>query len=411
MLKTKQEKIDYIRKLEDEGVTDHEIKKIIEKTFNVKKSRRNEIFREIFTGIKLEEEFISPNLSNKIDKQDKVVEYVTELSNLEDVLAEIGVDLNIWEVDHYAIETRPQKDAKDKFQFKVSFKKKSINLDVIEKVFCDAIQSHIVPKFIYNPVSKDRDCLYVLNIQDLHLSKLAWSKENGAKDYDLKIAKEVFLNAVESLMAKVPRNRVEEVIVICGSDFFQVDNDKSSTTAGTIVDSDSRIVKIFEEGVKLLSETVEKIAMDYKVRVVCFPGNHDANISMYAGYFLSAWFRDHKNVVVDNSPKTRKYYGYGDTLLGFLHGNEEKQKDVPLLVMRENQSTISQYKFIEVLSGHFHSEGVVENNGIKCRTASSLSSEDAWHTRKGYWGNIRVSQGLLYAKIGGIQAIYYSDPV
>jgi hypothetical protein len=211
-------------------------------------------------------------------------------------------------------------------------------------------------------------------------------------------------------MNKVPKERVEEIIVICGSDFFQCDQE-GTTTAGTFVDTDSRLSKSFEEGVNLLTKTIEHLAQNHKVRVMCYGGNHDASISLYAGYYIHAWFKNHTNVIVENGPKPRKYYGYGNTFLAFVHGNEEKPADLPLLIMRENQSEISKYKYIECLSGHYHAEGTSEKNGVKLRTASSLSAEDFWHTKKGFWGNIRTSQGILYQREFGIEAIYYSKPV
>ena len=79
--------------------------------------------------------------------------------------------------------------------------------------------------------------------------------------------------------------------------------------------------------------------------------------------------------------------------------------------MRENMETISKYKYIECLTGHLHTEGVVEKNGIKLRTAPSLSGTDSWHAKKGYVENIRTSQGILYNKESGIEAIYYSNPI
>ena len=49
MLNTLEQKKDYVRSLrKDQNLTDREIRKIIAKTFKVKKSRTNEIFRELF---------------------------------------------------------------------------------------------------------------------------------------------------------------------------------------------------------------------------------------------------------------------------------------------------------------------------------------------------------------------------
>ncbi len=329
-----------------------------------------------------------------------------DIRTLEELIAYTNTDTDKWEAKKFSVTSW-----KGDFGAKAEFVKKEAENNVkllLEKFVEDS--SHFAPaRFLYQTPSKDKDCLYVLNIQDLHLAKLAWDKETG-NSYNIEIAKEVFNNAVNDLMWKAPRERIEEVIVICGSDFFQCDNE-GATTSGTYVDTDSRLTRAFEEGVNLLTSTIEDLAQDFKVRVMCYPGNHDTKISFYAGHYLSAWFKNHENVFIDSSPKSRKYYGYGKTLLSFTHGNEEKISSLALIILREQMAEISKYKYIEALTGHFHTESVTEQNGVKIRVASSLSAEDSWHKKKGFSGNIRTSQGLLYNKENGIEAIYYSTPV
>lgn len=409
-----------------------EVRKQIGKIWNLKKTARNEKWWKIFGGgLKYREKaskimreagiigeannktsrtlksVASPQVNISGDKAIAEVKNSKVIYTLEELVKVCGINLDEWNVSKFVANSYG-----DNFQAKAEFTKKKEKKDLqnLLEHFVEEADNFAPQKFFFDAPSKDKDCLYVLNIQDLHLSKLAWSKENNAKDYDISIAKQVFTDAVNDLMKKVPKERVEEIIVICGSDFFQCDRE-GTTTAGTFVDTDSRISKSFEEGVGLLTKTIEQLAISHKVRVMCYPGNHDDQISMYAGYYLGAWFKNHANVTVDNGPKPRKYYGYGNTLLAFVHGNEEKAAQLPLLIMRENMDTVSKYKYIECLSGHYHSESVSEQNGVKLRTAPSLSSEDFWHTKKGFWGNIRTSQGILYQKEHGIEAIYYSKPV
>jgi hypothetical protein len=340
------------------------------------------------------------------DKATLEIKNAGEIRTLEDLVAFCKVDLSKWEPKSFVPSLQ-----RGVLNLRAEFKKRAekVNIQSLLELFAQEADNFAPKVFYYAPPSNKQDCLYVLNIQDLHLSKLAWAKETG-NSYDINIAKEVFTNAVNDLMKKAPKDRIEEVIVICGSDFFQCDQE-GTTTAGTFVDTDSRLAKSFEEGVKLLTETIEKLSINHKVRVMCYPGNHDATVSLYAGYYISAWFKNNLSVVVENGPQTRKYYGYGNTLLCFVHGNEEKAADLPLIIMREQMAEVSKYKYIECLCGHLHKDSVTEKNGIKVRVASSLSGEDSWHVRRGFTGNIRTSQGLLYNREQGIEAIYYSNPV
>lgn len=325
---------------------------------------------------------------------------------LEEVVELCKVDTDKWEPRGFSV-----RGGKTGFGWNARFSKKVVPVTETSALdlFVAEAAKHAPKKWAFEPVKgKSRDCLYVLNLHDWHAGKLAHGQETGGADWDLKIAEKEYRSAVDDLMAKVPIDSVEEVIVIIGSDAIQVDNDSSTTTAKTYVDSDSRLFKIFDVAAKVMTDIIESLASKVKVRAVVLRGNHDETVSMFLGKYVEAWFRLHPNVIVDSSPKSRKYVGYGKVLIGFDHGDGAKPKDLPLLVMRENQSTISQYKFVEVLTGHFHTEQSQDRTGIVCRVAPALCSADRWHSKNGFQGAIRRGQGLLYHKMDGLQAIYYS---
>lgn len=359
--------------------------------------------------------------------------------SLEDLIKACRVDLNVWEVERFVV-NKWEMGRKAKtvnmswvngvasgsvedtggitkaplWQVKAWLRRKveasTIN-QMLEKFTVKAAE-HAPKTFTYVKAKPAKaDCCYVLNGQDLHLAKLAWNPETNHGDWDIKIAREKDDAAVEDLMQKVPVERIEEIVIIVGSDMLQVDNDKSSTTAGTYVDSDSRLAKAFEVAADMLTTRIETLASRFKIKVIVIPGNHDSTVSLFLGKYVQAWFRNHPNVDVDARPCSRKYYGYGNMLIGFDHGDETKIKDLPLIIMRENQSTISQYKYIECLTGHLHAEQAEDTKGIMVRVAPALCAPDKWHARKGYIGTIRRSQGLLYHRENGLYAIYYSNPL
>ncbi len=344
------------------------------------------------------------------DELDASVE-TTKANTLEEVIALCGVDMAKWESKGFSVRSA----AKGGHAWSARFARKKLPIDetALIALFVKEAAQHVPRKWAIDKVNPKAspDCLYVLNIQDLHLAKLAWGKETGGPDWDIYISERAYRDTVDDLIAKVPASRIEEVLVIIGSDLLQVDNDQSATTAGTYVDSDSRLAKVFEVAFKMLTDVIEKLAVRFRVRAVVVPGNHDATTSMFLGHSIAAWFRTNANVTIDNSPKSRKYVPYGKTLIGFDHGDETKLADLPLLLMRENQDTISQYRFQEVLTGHLHQEGVHEYKGVKVRIAPALCSADRWHSRKGFTANIRQSQGLLYQRENGLEAIYYSTPL
>lgn len=334
---------------------------------------------------------------------------VDNVATIDDVIRVANVDRALWVTDRFSVGPRPNGG----LSWRASFKRNKLatTADALE-VFTKAAAEHSPRKWVVNkPEAGTKDCLYVLNIQDLHCAKLSWSVETGGADWDIRIAERVFRDTVDELVAKTPAGRVEEILVIIGSDMLQVDNDRSETSKGTYVDSDTRLPKAFDVASKMLTDVIEKLAARFKVRCIVFGGNHDYVSSFFLGRYIEAWFRTHPNVAIDAAPRSRKYYGYGKTLIGFDHGDETKLKDLPLILMRENQDTISQYLYQEVLCGHFHHESSQDTKGVVVRVAPALCSEDAWHSRKGLIGSVRRSQGLLYHREHGLEAIYYTIPL
>ena len=339
----------------------------------------------------------------------------SSIKTLDGLLDACSVDKKVWSVTDYTI-TKDDKTNKDgtvtpKFRIRAALEKnKEVEFKSLLENFKEEAEKYAPKSFNIKPLNENADSLYVLNVHDLHLGKLCFSPEAKDGDYDIKIAKRVFRDAIDDLMSKAPHKKIKEVVVICGSDFFHVDNDKSSTSHDTYVDSDGRLSKIFQEGVNLLVETVEKISSNFHVTVMCFPGNHDELISMYASHYLAAWFRNNKNVKVENTPEKRKYLGFGNTLLGFTHGSEEKPTDLPMIMFRENMDKVSNYKFFEWNCGHFHHQVVKEMHGVIVRTSPTLGSDDSYHFSKGYVKNNKAAQGLLYSENHGLEAVYYSYP-
>ncbi len=341
--------------------------------------------------------------------QDISAEIVTDdTKNLEDVLAICNVNEQNWNVKSFAVDQK----ASGKFTWRVSFDKKKpeVNDSALLDEFIEKASQHAPKKWNIEKPSGNKDCVFILAPVDLHLQKLCWAKAVGA-DYDLAIAKQVFNDAISDLMKKVPVDRVEKIAIVIGSDFFHTDTEQNTTTAGTHVDVDSRWEKAFSEGCDLIVDAISALSQKIPVTAIVIQGNHDKTRSYYLGAYLSAWFRNNKNVTINNAPTHRKYLSYGKTLVGFSHGNNEKLKSLPMIMMRENQETISNHKYMEFLVGHRHIEAVEETLGVKVRTCSSLCPADGWHSEKGYVANVRTCQGFLYSKNHGIEAIYYSKPV
>lgn len=236
---------------------------------------------------------------------------------------------------------------------------------------------------------------------DLHFGKLSWREEAG-EDYDIGIARQCFETAIQDLVWKARGFPLQRILFPIGNDLLQADNLAGTTTGGTPQDTDSRYHKAFRAARSALSWAIDRLAEEAPVLVIVVPGNHDRLTAFHMGEVLDAEFSRDERVTVDNSPKLRKYVPFGVNLLGFTHGSEEKQADLPLIMAREEPEAWARAQHYEWHIGHLHKSKETRYtagdsfNGVRVRILPSLCAADAWHYSKGYVGERRSAEGYLW---------------
>ena len=183
--------------------------------------------------------------------------------SLESTIKNCNVDLKRWTVDHYTIEENSRG-----YNFKLYLKKKGLieqdshDLKKELKDICSGIKR--------NPVkykTKQSGLLLEFAPFDLHWGKLAWAEETG-QDYDMKEAATDLNKSIDYTIDTASKFNVSKIVFPFGNDFFQIDNEQNTTTAGTRQDTDSRFKKILREGRKLVIDTIEKLREIAPVDVV-----------------------------------------------------------------------------------------------------------------------------------------------
>lgn len=343
----------------------------------------------------------------------------------EDIYKEHGLDPSQWQITNITKNewTTPFKTEDGGVEYatnkqnKVVFKKliPDLTKDVIKEQYALMAQySPKVGKIKYDSYSGG--VLLEIAIADAHIGKLCWAAETG-ESYDIKIAKERYISAVHDLLNKTCYFNIDKILMPIGNDLFNIDSSNNTTTSGTPQDVDSRFTKIFRVVSEALVEVIDMCAKVAPVDVIVVPGNHDRASCFYAGEFLNAWYRNNENVDIDNSPKLRKYYQYGNSLIGFTHGSEERHDILPLLMAREAKDEWGKCSFYEFQVGHFHKKKQVKytsgdtHNGVLVRTLDSLSGTDFWHHSKGYTEGIRAATALIYHPEDGYMAEFSSKIV
>ena len=154
------------------------------------------------------------------------------------------------------------------------------------------------------------------------------------------------------------------------------------------------------------------------VDVIVIPGNHDFERSFYMGKYLEAWFNNDPQVSINCGASPRKYYHFGNLLLGLTHGSEEKESSLPMLMATdiESKPMWSETKFHEWHLAHIHrkrnvkyeinkSRELNEDLGVTIRYLSSLTGTEEWHHKKGFVGSIKAADAFIWNDIFGLVAI------
>jgi hypothetical protein len=340
------------------------------------------------------------------------------IATWEDAVREAGVDLEIWEVERVIVGawdvtmkvragetdlpvTKQNRKIEVRLRRRVPKQMEDAYAGVAKRLAQHTPNYGKVPK-IARPAGNH---LLEISVFDAHFGKLAWGRETG-DDYDLKIAEARFLHAVEDLVSRASNFTLGGILLPLGQDFFHIDNPDNKTVNGTPQDVDGRYAKMFETGVMSCIKTIDFLSRLAKVDVLWVPGNHDRTTSWHLAQCLKINYRTASNVTVDVAPNPRKYYRYGVSLLGFTHGDEEKHRDLPMLMASERPEEWAATHHREWHLGHLHKSK--ETQFVSCdsfgptrvRILPSLSGRDAWHNRKGYISQQAAEAYLYHADTG-----------
>ncbi len=248
--------------------------------------------------------------------------------------------------------------------------------------------------------------LLVINPADIHIGKYANSEESGDK-YNSSLAVKRVLDGVNGLIEKAKGFNIDQVLFCIGNDVLHVDNVYNTTTKGTRQDVDGKWWEHYEKALYLYVKCVELLRKVAKVDVIHSMSNHDYQSGFHLAHTLQAWFRNADDVTFDISVAHRKYYKYGNSLIGLEHGDGARLDNLPLLMAQEKPrlwaSTKTRYWYLH----HLHHKikykwrDAKDYIGVTVEYMRSPSSADSWHTRKGFTGTPKACEGFVHHKDHG----------
>lgn len=249
----------------------------------------------------------------------------------------------------------------------------------------------------------------VTNNGELHYGKAGWVGETGL-EYSREIAAERLVAARKNMLEEVAdRGRPEKFYLAIGNDYLHIDNEHGTTTKGTPQDCDGTIARILTEGFDLLIKDIDALRMAAPVSIIHVPGNHDRVTSLSLFKMVQAWYRKDDDVETRTGAKLRDYAVYGQTLMGFCHGDGGlKSKDFAATMADESpKEWWSATKHRAFFSGHKHITLVNDLIGITHYQMASLSGKDRYTYRNFPGSNPAMNSYILDKEHGPVSMVIW----
>jgi hypothetical protein len=244
------------------------------------------------------------------------------------------------------------------------------------------------------------DILTVYPMGDPHLGMLAWDKETG-EDFDIEIAEANLTAAVDRLVGLAPPSKTALIVNL--GDFFHADNQRSETTGGTRLDTDSRWSKVLGIGIMAMVRCIDRaLEKHHTVRVINEIGNHDSNSAIMLSVCLSHHYRNNPRVQIDTSPSPFHWMEFGKCLIGVTHGHSVKAERLPGIMAHDQAAAWGRTQFRFWYCGHVHHSSVKEYPGVTIETFRTLAAKDAWHHASGYRAGRSMVCDVLHRDRGRI---------
>lgn len=385
----------------------------------------------------------APNAEERVTYKDGgysaefVIGFTSPVTNMEELRASKKIDETIWNIDKAEFGTSAgyRKDRKVDWEVKdgkvvsgkvedsgmmlvvplyscrvwVSRKTAEIRNRSIVETFIEEAKK-FAPKYPKIQYKKSQDgCLLELALPDMQLGRLVAQYETG-HELNPKMQTEIAWEVAQRLIAYASMFKVSRILFPIGNDFFNSNNSAMTTAHGTPQTDDARWHLTFKLGAGLLVKIVDLMSKIAPVDIVVIAGNHDEERIWYLGEYLDAWYSKSPNVTVDNRPQKRKYYQFGNVLLGLTHGYYEKIQELGSLMAYEVPQLWAQSTHREWHLGdkHHKVDMILKTkeleNGVVVRILRSLAMPSVWEYDKGLVGSLKAGELFVWHPKTGLKA-------
>lgn len=283
-----------------------------------------------------------------------------------------------------------------------AFKEKTVE-EIKDEVFKNAKDYRPkYPKINRKPVKDGH--LLVLDCADVHIGKLSMIDETS-DEYSIDIAVNRCIEWVQRIVQKSQWFNINKILFVIGNDILHIDSPHRKTTAWTSQDTDGQWWSAFQHAKELYIKVIESLVTIADVDVVFNPSNHDYTSWYFLADSIASWFHNSKNITFDVKPTHRKYYQYGDNMIGTTHGDGAREGDLALIMAQESPEMWAGTKYRHWYLHHIHHKKAIKYQSAKDYIGVTLeylrtpSWSDSWHDRNWYvWAKKAIEWFIHHPK-------------
>ena len=227
---------------------------------------------------------------------------------------------------------------------------------------------------------------YILNIPlaDWHLGLLA-SKSTSGEIYNCEIAKNLLKSAITRIIQNTKGMPISKISFVTLGEVLHVDNSNYTTTRGTQQQMEKPLGDTFDEAFKTLTWVIDTLSEELKapLEYIYIPGNHDKDTGCGLAYAIGGRYATSANITTDCTPLPFKSRMYGDTLVGYHHGDANIKNLQTYLINDEKEAYGTSKKAIMKV-GHLHHFEVNAKGAVPVEFQPALCGASAWEYQQGY---------------------------
>ena len=302
---------------------------------------------------------------------------------------ELGIPLD--DVKHYWYKGK---------SFSIFVKGQQVSYEDIRNSIIQDVKDHAPNYQPYQYTQDEQSYLLVIDPADIHLNKLCSAFETTeACNHDI-IYNRV-LEGVKGIIGYCRGFKIDQILFVAGNDILHVDNPKNTTTSGTPQDVSLMWYDAFVLARKLLTECIELLLPIAPVHFQYNPSNHDFTNGFFLAQTIQAWFTNCNSITFDTTMQHRKYFKYGQNIIGTTHGDGAKETDLALLMAHEVGAAWHECKHRYYYTHHIHHKKSKDYMSVCVEALRSPSGTDGWHHRNGYQHSPKAVEGYIHSKDNG----------